>query len=255
MGLALFPQRGLARTPANALCNIHAGAKIGRSGYNELNTKHETRSHLQLSFFTNLGLGVQIQERLITQNTREEIHRATQSLLSQTKPADVVAALFFAHPTITAAFPAEGARAVGWGQTPLLCIQDQELPPSGLRIVLLRAPAGTQWVGLRGANTAKTPTKEAFLALCTALLQQNPSLPTSARGMITTVTSDLEPFSPQESLRELGWSRCISSHGFELNVPSLPKVVRVFVLMETLEPARHVFLGETVQLRPDLLGK
>jgi chorismate mutase len=207
---------------------------------------------LQLSFFTGLGLEVQAQEVLIAHNTREEIHRVTQALLPKTGPQGCIAALFFAHPSVTAAFPAEGARAVGWTTTPLLCAQDQRLPHLGLRVLLLRAPRGAHWVGLRGANTVKTPPKNAFLTLVTAMQQQNPDLATPPQAIITTVTSDLEAFSPDEALQELRWGQCFSAHGFELNVPSIPKVLRVLMLLKTQEVARHVFLGETIQLRPDL---
>lgn len=207
---------------------------------------------MQLSFFTGLGLEVHAQEGLLAHNTREEIHRTTQALLRSTQPNDAVAALFFAHPSVTAAFPAEGARAVGWTETPLLCAQDALLPYFGLRVVLLRAPLGAPWVGLRGATPVKTPPKDAFLSLITAMQQQNPGLATAPQAIITTVTSDLEAFSPHEALRELSWGQGLSVDGFELNVPSIPKVMRVLILLKTTERARHVFLGETIRLRPDL---
>jgi chorismate mutase len=209
---------------------------------------------VQLSFFTSLGLKAQVREGLVAQNTREEIHRATRALLARERPNDAVAVLFLAHPSITAAFPAEGARAVGWTRTPLLCAQDALLPPFGLRVVLLQAPPDVHWVGLRGANPVETPPKDAFLSLIAAMRQQNPSLATPPQAIITTVTSDLEAFSPTEALQELQWGQCFLMNGFELNVSSIPKVMRVLVLLKTTESARHVFLGETIRLRPDLLA-
>jgi chorismate mutase len=207
---------------------------------------------VQLSFFESLGLEVKSHRGIIPQNTREEIHRTTQSLLPKERPENVVAALFLTHPSITAAFPAEGARMVGWVQTPLLCIQEQSLETNELCVVLL---CGSGWVGVRGADTVGNTPYHAFLTLAEALQEQNPEMPTSARAIITTVTSDLENFSPQEALQKLRWNQCVSIHGFELNVSSIPKVLRVLVLMNTTNTARHVFLGETSQLRPDLLEK
>ncbi len=67
-------------------------------------------------------------------NTPESIAEATRDLLMQLveangiDPADVASAIFTTSPDLTAAYPAAAARALGWGDVPLLCAAEIPVP-------------------------------------------------------------------------------------------------------------------------------
>ncbi len=99
-------------------------------------------------------------------NTAAEILSATRELLVHMVEAnrlaveDLASALFTITPDLTAAFPAQAARELGWGQVPLLdaleipvpgslprCVRvllhwNTDTPQSGVRHVYLRGAAG-----------------------------------------------------------------------------------------------------------------
>jgi len=81
----------------------------------------------------------------VDENTAAAILAATQELLIELQKAnsftkeDVVSAIFTVTPDLTAAFPARGARELGWTTVPMLCAQEIPVPeaPAGIVRVLL----------------------------------------------------------------------------------------------------------------------
>jgi chorismate mutase len=71
-----------------------------------------------------------------------------------------------------------------------------------------------------------------------------------------TATPDLTAAFPAQAARELGWSQVALLDAQEIPVPgALPRCVRVLVHWNTSTPQagiRHVYLGESARLRPDL---
>ena len=79
-------------------------------------------------------------------NTRDAILEATTELLvvliaaNDLSTADVISAVFSATPDLDAAYPAEAARALGWTQAGLMCLQEMHVPGSlarCLRVMVL----------------------------------------------------------------------------------------------------------------------
>lgn len=74
-------------------------------------------------------------------DTPDEIHGATQELLvammerNALEHDDVVSVLFTTSPDLTSAFPATGARGVGFGDVPLLCASEIDVPGAMTRCV------------------------------------------------------------------------------------------------------------------------
>ena len=82
----------------------------------------------------------------VPEDSREAILEASRRLLealieaNDIEPEQVVAATFTATPDLTAAYPAEAARALGWTQAGLLCVQEMHVPgslPRCLRVLVL----------------------------------------------------------------------------------------------------------------------
>jgi chorismate mutase len=78
-------------------------------------------------------------------NTPEEIHEVTQELLlamlerNGVSHDDVISVLFTTTPDLTASFPATAARGVGFGDVPLLCASEINVPgamPLTVRVLL-----------------------------------------------------------------------------------------------------------------------
>lgn len=74
-------------------------------------------------------------------DTPEEIGEATQELLrammdrNDLSHDDVVSVIFTTSPDLTSAFPATGARGIGFGDVPLLCASEINVPGSMSRCV------------------------------------------------------------------------------------------------------------------------
>ncbi len=75
---------------------------------------------------------------------------------------DVVSVLFTTSPDLTSAFPATGARGVGFGDVPLLCASEINVPgamPRCVRVLMhvytTRAREDLRHVYLRGAQTLR----------------------------------------------------------------------------------------------------
>ena len=99
---------------------------------------------------------------------REAILAATRELLQAMaqangiQPEDLAAILFTCTPDLTAAFPAEAARGLGWTQVPLLDAQEVPVPgalPRCIRVLMLwnteRTQAEVRHVYLRGARSLR----------------------------------------------------------------------------------------------------
>lgn len=117
--------------------------------------------------------------------------------------------------------------------------------------------------GVRGAITAEQDQPEiirnATRELLLAILAVNPSLqPEDIASVFFTVTDDISSEFPARAARELGWVQVPMLCSREIPVPSsLPRVIRVLMHWNTtLEQSaiRHVYLGEAVRLRPDLVN-
>ena len=82
----------------------------------------------------------------VSENTKEAIIAASKTLLhnlieaNEVEVSDIACILFTTTPDLNAAFPAAGARELGWTQVPLLCGHEMNVPeslPSCLRILVL----------------------------------------------------------------------------------------------------------------------
>lgn len=100
----------------------------------------------------------------VDEDTREAIHDAVIELLEEmcrrndVNHDDVVSVLFTATDDLHAAFPAAGAREVGFGDVPLLCARELDITgatPRCIRVLLHlesdRSRADLRHVYLRGA--------------------------------------------------------------------------------------------------------
>lgn len=79
------------------------------------------------------------------QNTVEEINGVTQELLTEMLQRngighdDVISVLFTTTPDLTAGFPASAARGIGFGDVPLLCASEINVPgamPLTVRVLM-----------------------------------------------------------------------------------------------------------------------
>jgi chorismate mutase len=117
--------------------------------------------------------------------------------------------------------------------------------------------------GVRGAVTVENDRAEAILqatrSLLEAIQKANPGLaPEDLASAFFTLTDDLSAAYPAQAARELGWTQVPMMCSREIPVPgSLPRTVRVLLHWNTAlapEEIRHVYLGEAIQLRPDLVA-
>ena len=82
----------------------------------------------------------------VSENSKEAIVASSKTLLQKLIKAneveieDIACILFTTTPDLNAAFPAAGARELGWTQVPLLCGHEMDVPeslPGCLRILVL----------------------------------------------------------------------------------------------------------------------
>ncbi|NPA06971.1 MAG: chorismate mutase [Chloroflexi bacterium] len=115
--------------------------------------------------------------------------------------------------------------------------------------------------GIRGANQVPENTAESILAatreLLLAICRANPHLrPEDMASIFFTLTPDLNAAYPAYAARQLGWTQVPLLSAQEVAVPdAMPRLVRVLILWNTDLPQqaiRHVYLGPTARLRPDL---
>jgi chorismate mutase len=116
-------------------------------------------------------------------------------------------------------------------------------------------------VALRGANTVKENTAEAILEatdlLMREILKRNGLGADDLVSCIFTLTPDLDAQFPAVAAREMGLSSVPLLCAREIPVPgALPQVIRVLIhgYKPDGTPPEHVYLGDAVKLRLDLLG-
>lgn len=113
---------------------------------------------------------------------------------------------------------------------------------------------------IRGAHTAQANTAEAIrsctLELLQAIMEENGLQAENIINATFTATKDLDAAYPAKFARELpGWDQvplfCVQEMYV---VGSLPFCIRVMLLtvQDNETTVQHVYLGEAVQLRPDL---
>ncbi len=82
----------------------------------------------------------------VSDNTQDAIIAATRELLEEIVAKndlsidDVASVIFTATPDLDAAYPAHAARALGWVDTPLMCMQEMSIAgglPRCVRVVIL----------------------------------------------------------------------------------------------------------------------
>jgi chorismate mutase len=115
--------------------------------------------------------------------------------------------------------------------------------------------------GIRGAVQAGENTKEAIAAatesLLLAMVEANGIGPTLIASVFLTSTVDLNADFPAYAVRQLaGWDRVPLLGAQEMAVPNaMSRVIRILLHVNSdrdQADIRHVYLGETAKLRPDL---
>ncbi|MBF8377467.1 chorismate mutase [Alicyclobacillus mali] len=115
--------------------------------------------------------------------------------------------------------------------------------------------------GLRGATTVTRNDREEILRATRELMQEivrvNEIDVDDVASVILTMTPDLNAAFPAFAVRQLpGWQWVPLMCATEIDVPgSLPRSIRVLVHLNTdkrQDELIHVYLGEAVQLRPDI---
>ena len=117
--------------------------------------------------------------------------------------------------------------------------------------------------GIRGAIQAGANSEasifDATQELLRKLLEHNSLDRTTIASVFLTATADLDAAFPAYAVREMGgWDLVPLLCAQELDVPgAMPRVIRILLHVNTDLPQtaiRHVYLGETARLRPDLTG-
>jgi len=115
--------------------------------------------------------------------------------------------------------------------------------------------------GVRGATVAAEDSPKAILAatreLLKAILAANPGLsPEDVASVFFTMTPDLSSVHPALAARQMGWGAVPLLCAQEIPVPGgMPRCIRVLLHWNTNLSQRevhHVYLGEAINLRPDL---
>jgi chorismate mutase len=115
--------------------------------------------------------------------------------------------------------------------------------------------------GIRGAITVEVNDSGAIIAATQELLRRivyvNDLDVADVASVIFTTTPDLDAVNPAQAAREMGWVHTPLLGMQEMRVAgSLPRCIRVLILWNTdraPEQVRHVYLGSTRALRPDLV--
>ncbi len=113
--------------------------------------------------------------------------------------------------------------------------------------------------GVRGATTAEANTRDAILEatreLLADLVSHNAIQMADIASVYFTTSPDLTAEYPAVAARESGWNSVAMLCGHEMAVPhGLPRCIRVLIHWNTDRAAdeiHHVYLRDTVRLRPD----
>jgi len=116
---------------------------------------------------------------------------------------------------------------------------------------------GVHFRGIRGAVQVPSDTVEAIDAatreLLAAMVERNGIDPGVLVAIWFTQTDDLTAAHAPAAARALGWTHVPLLGAREATVEGgLPRVVRALALAPVAGEARHVYLGATRSLRPDL---
>lgn len=116
--------------------------------------------------------------------------------------------------------------------------------------------------GLRGATTVTSNDETEILSntleLVKVMIKRNKLDPNNISHVFISVTQDLNATFPAKVLREIpGWSHVPVMCMTEIDVPSgLKKCIRIMMVIQTEQHQKdieHVYLNDSVKLRPDLL--
>jgi chorismate mutase len=116
--------------------------------------------------------------------------------------------------------------------------------------------------GIRGAICAEANSREAIFEatqnLLTRIIEANEIEIERIASIFITATPDLTADFPAFAAREIGLSLVPLLCATEIDVPGAMKcVIRVLIHVDTEKQQtdiRHLYLGETTRLRPDLAG-
>lgn len=118
--------------------------------------------------------------------------------------------------------------------------------------------------GIRGATTIIENSESEIVSKTEQLLREmilnNHVEPTSVASVFISVTEDITATFPAKAMRRIeGWTHVPVMCMREIPVPqSLPKCIRVMMHVNTSvaqENITHIYLGDAVCLRPDLVKK
>jgi chorismate mutase len=114
---------------------------------------------------------------------------------------------------------------------------------------------------LRGATSVPRNDAQEILdataALLREIMERNALVPEQVVSCIFTATNDLNAEFPAVAARGLGFERVPLLCAREIPVPrAMPRVIRVLIHYHAQDghESRHVYLGEAVELRADLLA-
>jgi chorismate mutase len=114
--------------------------------------------------------------------------------------------------------------------------------------------------GVRGATIAESNSAEAILSATTELLEKlieaNGIEEDQVASVIFSLTQDLTTVFPAQAARQMGWHRVALLGCQEANIEGgMERCVRILIHWNTTKPLneiRHVYLRDSVRLRPDL---
>ena len=118
-------------------------------------------------------------------------------------------------------------------------------------------------VAIRGANSVEANTKEAILEateiMLKAVIEQNNLKDEDMMSIFFSATKDLDAVYPAVAARKLGITNASLLCLQEMSVEgSLKMCVRLLMHVDSdllQKDVQHVYLGESVNLRPDLMMK
>ncbi|NLC76570.1 MAG: chorismate mutase [Clostridia bacterium] len=113
--------------------------------------------------------------------------------------------------------------------------------------------------GIRGAVSVAANTPEAIWEATSRLLlrmiEENHVEVEDIVSIIFSATKDLNAAFPARAARELGWRHVPLLDVQQFEAPDMERVLRILMHVNTTldqQQIRHIYLGETQQLRPDL---
>lgn len=117
--------------------------------------------------------------------------------------------------------------------------------------------------GIRGANSVRENSREAIheatRELIQAIMNENDIESKNIASIFLTATPDLNADFPAYAVRELGFTSVPLLCAAEIDVSGAMKsLIRVLIHVNTdldQDEVRHVYLGGTAKLRPDLFGE